>query len=85
MKNVYEICGLRFTKEEKTNKDVFQLCFLIEKDGFDGFYVEKATVYPANVSYASPELEKRGVVLNAQCKIFWERNSYRIEELFIIA
>lgn len=84
-KNVFEICGMRRAKEEKTGRDIIQLCFLTEKEAFDGFYVEKATCYPENVSYSSPELEVRGVVLNAQCKIFWERNSYRIEELFIIA
>lgn len=84
-KNVFEICGMRRAKEEKTGRSIIQLCFLTEKEDFEGFYVEKATCYPENVSYSSPELEARGVVLNAQCKIFWERNSYRIEELFIIA
>ena len=76
----YELVG--FNRATKDNGEAFyQCCFIAEKEGFEGIYVEKGTVAPDKITSISGNDD---IGLNRKCKIFWEKNSYRIEELMFL-
>lgn len=77
----YELVGKKKVKMEKSNEEVLQCCFTAPDKDFEGLYVEKAIVPPEVITLANDECLFE---IGCKCKIFWERNSYRVAELMVI-
>lgn len=80
----YEVVGIRevvYTEGEYKGQKFYQLCFIAENPEFLGMYVEKGTVHSDNITCLTPDLV---FGLNCKCKIIWEKNSYKVQELFVI-
>ena len=80
----YELVGLRevvYTEGEFKGQKFYQCCFICENPEFVGIYVEKGTVHSDNITCFN---DSATFGLNCKCKIIWEKNSYKIQELFVI-
>lgn len=77
----YELVGKKNVKMEKTNEEVIQCCFIAPDESFEGYYVEKALVAPEAITFVSSDTPFK---IGCKCKIFWERNSYRVNELLVV-
>ena len=83
MANVYtfELVGKKTVKMEKSDKEVIQCCFTAPDKEFEGLYVEKALVLPEVITLLNDDCLFE---VGCKCKIFWERNSYRVAELLVV-
>lgn len=77
----YELVGKKTVKMEKSNEEVIQCCFTAPDKEFEGLYVEKALVPPEVITLVNDEVLFE---VGCKCKIFWERNSYRVAELMVV-
>ena len=76
----YDLVG----KKEVVLQDgrrMLQCCFTVPDKSFEGLYVEKAYVSPEVVTLLSDDCLFE---VGCKCKIFWQRNSYFVDELLVV-